>query len=114
MTQLRIMYWKEIPVQIQAEDEFGPISKQLDHRFQEGVDAISMLDGSTGTDDYLMSWTWGEYEEVEGNAKNAAESVSNRYNTLFPKDFVKRIRDAHKSGNRNTNPGAIDHWMEEK
>ena len=50
------MYWKEIPVQVQAEDESGRVSRQLDDRFQQGVDAVSMMDGSAGSDDYLMAW----------------------------------------------------------
>ena len=50
MTKVRLMYWKEIPVQVQAEDESGQVSKPLDARFQEGVDAISMFDGSAGSD----------------------------------------------------------------
>ena len=37
MAKLRIMYWKEIPIQVQAEDESDTISKQLDGRFQEAV-----------------------------------------------------------------------------
>ena len=56
MAKVRIMYWKEIPVQVQAEDESGAVSRPLDARFQQGVDAISMLDGSAGSDDYLMGW----------------------------------------------------------
>ena len=35
------------------------MSRQLDARFQEGVDAVAMMDGSMGTDDYLMAWEWG-------------------------------------------------------
>ena len=54
------MYWKEIPVQVQALDDSGVVSRQLDDRFQEGVDAISMLDGSSGSDEYLDAWEWGD------------------------------------------------------
>ena len=60
VAKVRIMYWKEIPVQVQAEDELGVVSRQLDDRFQKGVDALSMFDGSAGSDDYLNAWAWGE------------------------------------------------------
>ena len=73
MAKVRIMYWKEIPVQVQAQDESGTVSRQLDPRFQQGVDAVAMFDGSMGTDDYLMAWEWGEFSEVEGTADKAAE-----------------------------------------
>ena len=61
MARVRVMYWKEIPVQIQAEDESGQISKQLDERFQQGVDAVSMFDGSANSDAYLMAWNLGNF-----------------------------------------------------
>ena len=107
------MYWKEIPVQIQAEDESGPVSLPLDDRFQQGVDAVSMFDGSGGGDDYLMAWEWGPYTEVDGPAKEAAASVAERFNSGFPEDMVSRIRELHRSGSRDPRPGAVDDWIEQ-
>jgi hypothetical protein len=107
------MYWKEIPVQVQAKDESGQVSKPLDDRFQQGVDAISMFDGSGGSDDYLMAWQWGDYAEMEGKAQDVGGRVAERYNMGFPRDFVARIRDLHSSGRRDPRPGAVDHWVEE-
>ena len=106
------MYWKEVPVQVQAGDESGQVSKPLDGRFQDGVDAISMFDGSGGTDDYLEAWTWGEHSEEEGTAEEAALRIAERYDRGFPEDFVARIRDLHQSGQRDPRPGAIDDWMQ--
>lgn len=111
MAKVRIMYWKEIPVQVQAMDGQVQVSKPLDERFQHGADAISMFDGSAGTDDYLMAWNWGGYFEVEGTAEEAANQTAERYNSCFPSDFVARIRDLHNAGERDPSPGAIDGWM---
>ncbi len=113
MAKVRVMYWKEIPVQVQAQDESGQVSKLLDERFQQGVDAIAMFDGSGGTDDYLMAWEWGEYVEVGGTAKDAAAKLAERINRGFPQDFVARIRDLHRAGKRDPRPGALDHWIGE-
>lgn len=112
MARVRIMYWKEIPVQVQAEGESGPVSKPLDPRFQHGVDAVSMFDGSSGSDEYLMGWEWGDYNEVQGSAEDAAAEVAERFNSGFPQDFVARIRDLHKSNRRDPRPGAADEWTE--
>ena len=111
MAKVRVMYWKEIPVQVQAADGPKQVSKPLDERFQQGADAISMFDGSAGTDDYLMAWNWGEHFEVAGSAEEAAATTAARYNSGFPTDFVARIRDLHNAGERNASPGAIDNWM---
>ena len=113
MAKVRVMYWKEIPVQVQGQDDAGQVSKPLDDRFQEAADAISMFDGSAGTDDYLMAWNWGEYVEVDGTAEEAAVTMAERYNSGFPADFVARIRDLHNDGKRDTTLGAIDSWMQE-
>lgn len=110
MARIRIMYWKEIPVQVQAEDASGQVSKPLDDRFQQGVDSISMFDGSAGTDDYLDAWEWGGYEDTEGSAEAAATALANSLNKGFPRDFVKRVRELHDSGKRDTAPGAVDDW----
>ncbi len=113
MAKVRVMYWKEIPVQVQALDGAHQVSKPLDERFQRGVDAISMFDGSAGTDDYLMAWNWGDYFEVEGTPEEAAAATAERYNMGFPSDFAARIRDLHNQGGRDMSPGAIDGWMSE-
>ena len=112
MAKVRTMYWKEVPVQVQGQDESEQVSKPLDDRFQQGVDAISMFDGSSGSDDYLMGWEWGEYRDVDGAAEEAAEAVADHFNQGFPQDFVARIRDLHSSGLRDARPGAVDHWVE--
>ena len=112
MARVRVMYWKEIPVQVQAEDESGQLSQPLDERFQRGVDTISMFDGSGGSDEYLMAWEWGEYTEMDGDAKGVATRVAKRLNEGFPQDFVARVRELHNSGQREPRAGAADHWIQ--
>jgi hypothetical protein len=106
------MYWKEIPVQVQARDDRGVVSRQLDERFQQGVDAISMFDGSAGSDDYLDAWEWGAFSESDGTAEDSADALAERINSGFPSDFAARIRDLQQDGKRDPKPGAIDHWIE--
>ena len=112
MAKVRVMYWKEIPVQVQGVDESGPVSIPLDDRFQKGVDAISMFDGSAGGDEYMEAWDWGGYLELDGGAKEAAEATAERINGDFPQDFVARVRALHMSGHRDPRSGAVDHWSE--
>lgn len=114
MAKVRLMYWKEIPVQVQAQDDNGPaVSLPLDARFQQGVDAIAMSDGSMGSDDYLMAWEWQDFGNVEGTAQSAAEAVAARFNEGFPADFVSRIRRMESAGERDATPGAVNHWIDE-
>ena len=111
MTRVRVMYWKEIPVQVQAEDGDRVVSAPLDERFQRGVDAVAMFDGSAGGDEYLMAWEWGEYSDADGEAGEAAATLAALYNARFPRDFVARIRKLHQTDERDPRPGAADHWL---
>ena len=111
MALVRLMYWKEIPVTVQASDEGGTISHPLDARFQEAADAIAMFDGSAGTDDYLDSWEFKDYGEVYAPPKEAAAAIAQRFNDGFPDDFVARIRDLANAGERDPSPGALDSWI---
>ena len=109
MTRVRVMYWKEIPVQVQAEDSNGRVSRQLDDRFQKAADAVAMKDGSEGTDEYLDAWEFGPYEETDGSATEMAEEVAVKLEQM-PANFVKKILKMQEDGSRNPTPGAIDHW----
>lgn len=111
-SKLRVLYWKEVPVQVEATDGAGRVSLPLDARFQEGADAIAMFEGSYGTDDYLDGWQWGEAVQVDSEAQQAAEEWVQRYNRGMPEDFVARIRDLHEEGKRDPSAGAIDGWIE--
>lgn len=111
MARVRIMYWKEIPVQVQAEDATGRVSRQLEDRFQQAADAVAMQDGSEGTDEYLDAWGFGPYEDHDENATRAAEAVARKLENM-PVAFVKKIIDMQRDGTRNPVPGAIDHWAE--
>ena len=111
-TTIRILYWKEVPVQVDASDGDSRGSRQLDSRFQEAADAIAMFDGSFGSDAYLEAWEWREYAETGENPDVATERVVAEFNDGMPSDFVARIRDAHAAGTRDASPGAINHWLE--
>jgi hypothetical protein len=111
MTRVRVMYWKEIPVQVQAEDENGRVSRQLEDRFQKAADAVAMKDGSEGTDEYLDAWEFGPYDEVDSPAPEVAEKLGSELEKM-PSNFVQRIVKMQEDGTRIPNPGAIDHWIE--
>ena len=110
---IRILYWKEIPLQIEVESGGNRVSKQLDNRFQEGVDAIAMFENNYGTEVYLNGFQWGERFSLAGETNNILNDIVNKFNTKFPQDFVSRIRDMDRQSKRKSTPGSVDEWMEE-
>ena len=107
---IRIMYWKEIPVQIQGKDSSNTISRQLDERFQQAIDSIAMYDGSAGTDEYLNYWGYGDYIEIKKDLNSALDFYEKKYNSM-PSDFVKRIVKSIDDNTRDESHGAIDAWL---
>ena len=109
-TKIRIMYWKEIPLQIECTQGKKRTSSPLGSRFQEAVDAIAMFDGSYGSDAYLDGFEWIEKEPQYGELNDVLEKQLEKINRGMPEDFVSLIRDLIKEKKRLTFPGAIDHW----
>lgn len=109
MARVRVMYWKEIPVQVQAEDADTRVTRQLEERFQKAVDAVAMTDGSQGTDEYLEGWQFGPYFEHDASAADSADSVAGKLEQM-PENFVRRILELQKNGSRDIQPGSIDNW----
>ncbi|MBT5320581.1 MAG: hypothetical protein HOL45_11825, partial [Chloroflexi bacterium] len=50
---------------------------------------------------------------VDAPAKEAAAAIAQRFNDGFPEDFVARIRDLERAGERDATPGAIDGWLKD-
>jgi len=69
-----------------------------------------MFDGSAGTDDYLMAWDWREAGELAGDASAVSQKIADHLNTNFPQDYVARIRDSQRAGDRDISPGSLDDW----
>ena len=75
MAKYKILYWKEIPTQIKAEDDFDDVTLMLDDRFMALIDAQAMKEGLRDTDSFLAQWHWSEEEEREGTAEEVAAAL---------------------------------------
>jgi len=74
MARVRIMYWKEIPYGVRAQDDSGQVTRQLPVEFQEAIDNAAMLSGDTSAEDYQSKFRWGPAEERPGTAAEAADA----------------------------------------
>jgi hypothetical protein len=83
MARYRIMYWKEFPAQVKAQDEQSTASALLDERFQQYIDAAAMAENSVGADAYLDGWGWGPEQERPGGAQEVLEAVKSELETAY-------------------------------
>lgn len=76
MALYRILYWRDIPLQVRARDASNRASVPLSPRFQEAADRAAMLAGLTSSEDYSDQLRWGEPQEREGAARDVAEAIA--------------------------------------
>jgi cvfA/B/C family virulence factor len=87
MARYQILYWKQIPAQVKVFDEGRrPISRQLPERFQVEIDRIAILEGLSGTDEYLNQWRWTPKVERAGTAEEVAEALVQELQRELPVD----------------------------
>ena len=63
MAKYHVLYWKDIPSVVEANDGPDSVKRQLSDRFQVLIDAVAMHLGLAGTDEYLDQWEHGERSE---------------------------------------------------
>ena len=89
MAQLMVLYWRDIPAQIVAEEGRGWKREQakveLHRRFALAIDEAAMRDGADSTDDYLADWRRGEpvscSADLQAEAQAKADEIEAEYDS---------------------------------
>ena len=95
------MYWKEIPIQIQAKDKDNTKNHQLSAKFQVTIDKVAMFDGSYGADEYLDGWSYGPEINLDMNINNKSLKISSSNDSSMKafrnekalNDYLKILKD---------------------
>jgi hypothetical protein len=83
MATYKVLYWQEIPSQVQAEDDLDEVSVPLPDRFLARIDQVAMRTGMAGSDDFLAQWRWSEPEDRPGTAQEVADAVAAELDAAF-------------------------------
>ena len=75
MARYRVVFWKEIPSLVEAFEGDRAVRVPLSQRFQDLIDSVAMLTGTSSTEAYLEGWRQGPEEERPGRAESVAEQV---------------------------------------
>ena len=76
MATYQVLYWQEIPSQIDARDAGKAHKVMLSQRFQELIDIIATKRNLVGSDEYIAGWSKGEKIERAGSALDVAKLVA--------------------------------------
>jgi hypothetical protein len=76
MARYQILYWQDVPSVIKAFDkEGGEVKRQLPDWYQQEIDNRAMVQGLTGSDEYLEQWHWGDVEDRPGTPDEVLDAV---------------------------------------
>ncbi|MBI2461935.1 MAG: virulence factor [Candidatus Rokubacteria bacterium] len=83
MARYQILYWKEIPSLVEATDGRETVQVPLSERFQELIDAVAMLEGIFGAEEYLEQWHKGPVHSRDGVPEDVAERIAAELEAAF-------------------------------
>ena len=82
MATLTVVYWRDIPAQVIAEEgrgRKGPGEGRVDERFEKAIDRAAMRGDAKDTDSYLEEWRKSDPVEcgadLEAEAKAKAQAL---------------------------------------
>lgn len=103
MAQLMVLYWRDIPAQVIAEEGRGRKRKQakieLHRRFALAIDEAAMRDGADSTDDYLADWRRGEAADCSADLQAEVEAKAAEIEAAFDS---KQLANLVASGGHHT------------
>jgi hypothetical protein len=95
MASITVIYWRDIPAQVVAEEGRGRSRQQakveMPRRFALAIDEAAMRDGADSTDDYLAEWRKGDPEPCEGDLEVAARSRADELDRHFDKEMLASL-----------------------
>ena len=95
MANLTVIYWRDIPAQVVAEEGRGRNRQQakveMPRRFALAIDEAAMRDGADSTDDYLAEWRKADPEAIDGDLSAAAESKAAELDALYNKEKLAAL-----------------------
>lgn len=83
MATFQVLYWQEIPSQVDARDGAKAHKEILSQRFQELIDLVATKRGLVESDAYISGWSKGEKTERPGSATDVAKGVAAEFEQRY-------------------------------
>ena len=95
MAKITIVYWRDIPAQIIAEQGRGRNRKQfkieLGKKFIVSIDSAAMKSGAEGSDDYLSDWRRSDPEEISDNLELEVNKLRKEIEEKYSNSKLKEL-----------------------
>lgn len=93
MTDLTIVYWRDIPAQVIAGKGRRGAKRVLPERFEQAIDRAAMKVGASDTDAYLAEWRKAVEGQVEGDLEEAVAREAERLDAEYDQARLKALID---------------------
>ena len=95
MASLTVIYWRDIPAQVVAEEGRGRRREQakveMPRRFALAIDEAAMRDGADSTDDYLAEWRKSDPVAIDGDLQAFADARAAELDEEYNKDVLAAL-----------------------
>ena len=93
MSQVQVVYWRDIPAQVKVREGRTRVSRPLGPRFQEAIDAAAMRAGASATDDYLAEWRTSDPTDRPGAPGVIADAVASELESAYPPERLMKLAE---------------------
>ena len=90
MAEVIIVYWRDIPAQITAQQGRTREKALLDARFQHAIDRAAMIAGMDDTDSYVAQWRRESVSLTADMAAAVADEAA-RIDAEYDRDRIKAL-----------------------
>jgi Virulence factor len=90
MAKLTVMYWRDIPSQVLAQQGRERFAVMLSQRFQEAIDSAAIYAGKTDSDAYMEHWR-KDISECGDNLQHEAEEKAGELEAAFSDEQLRQL-----------------------
>jgi hypothetical protein len=94
MSEITIVYWRDIPAQVIVGKGRRAAKVQLSERFEQAIDRCAMKIGARDSDAYLAEWRKVAAGAAEGEPEEAARALAARLEAEHDTPRLKALIDA--------------------
>lgn len=101
MAQVQVIYWRDMPAQIKAQDGNSRATRPLPLRFQVAIGEAAMRAGLTASDDYIAQWTKVRWPDRDGEPDGLIATLIGKIEQQYA---PARLRSLIKQGGLQKQP----------
>jgi hypothetical protein len=90
MAKLTVMYWRDIPSQVLAQQGRERFAVQLSARFQEAIDSAAMFAGKSEADAYTEHWR-KETTDCGDDLQNEVQKKAGELESKFSDEQLRQL-----------------------